>query len=367
MAAALSTAARVSRSFRSRRIAPTALPNNIVVHKLKDKLGTKGVPTAELELRGTRARLVGELGRGVPHIATLFNLTRIHNATAACASMRRIIAAARDYAPRRTALGASLADNSLHLQTIAEMEAHCRAALLMLMDSVVLLGETEVPPNGDKARADAAARTLRIATPLLKLFTAKQAMIVTSEGIESLGAHGYMEDSGIPRLLRDAQVLPIWEGTTNVLALDMLRVMSHDAQAVGDFMARAEKRAAEKSRPALAAARAAIELALGKVAKGGDKTPAAARAIAMALSAHYCAALTSEAAASSRARTDEYVADRWAHVLLPSFVRDLEWIVERRPSAELLRRVAFDMAEDGANRNNAGQDRDARGSLRPRF
>jgi hypothetical protein len=241
-------------------------PNNIVIHKLKDKLGTKGVPTAELELRGTRARLVGELGRGVPHIATLFNLTRIHNATAAAAGMRRIIAAARDYAPRRTALGASLADNALHLQTIAEMEAHCRAAVLMLMDSVLLLGETEVPPNGDKARAEAAARTLRIATPLLKLFTAKQAMIVMSEGIEALGAHGYMEDSGIPRLLRDAQVLPIWEGTTNVLALDMLRVVSHDARAITDFMARAESRAAEKSRPALGAARTAIIKALGALA-----------------------------------------------------------------------------------------------------
>jgi putative acyl-CoA dehydrogenase len=342
-------------------------PNNIVIHKLKDKLGTKGVPTAELELRGTRARLVGEIGRGVPHIATLFNLTRIHNATAAAAGMRRIIAAARDYAPRRTALGASLADNALHLQTIAEMETHCRAAVLMLMDSVLLLGETEVPPNGDKARAEAAARTLRIATPLLKLFTAKQAMIVMSEGIESLGAHGYMEDSGIPRLLRDAQVLPIWEGTTNVLALDMLRVVSHDARAVTDFMARAEARAAEKSRPALGAARTAIIKALGALAQSGDKTPAATRAVAMALSAHYCAALTSEAAAASRARTDEYVADRWANVLLPSFVRDLEWLVERRPNTDLLRRVAFDMAEDGANRNNAGKDRDARGSLRPRF
>ena len=80
----------------------------------------------------------------------------------------------------------------------------------MLLDSALLLGESEVPDSD--AERDSALRTLRVATPLLKLFTAKQAMIVTSEGIEALGAHGYMEDSGIPRLMRDAQVLPIWEG-----------------------------------------------------------------------------------------------------------------------------------------------------------
>jgi hypothetical protein len=282
--------------------------------------------------------------------------------------MRRIIAAARDYAPRRTALGASLADNALHLQTIAEMEAHCRAALLMLMDSVVLLGETEVPPNGDKARADAAARTLRIATPLLKLFTAKQAMIVTSEGIESLGAHGYMEDSGIPRLLRDAQVLPIWEGTTNVLALDMLRVMSHDARAVTDFMARAEARAAEKSRPALGAARTAIDRGArcnrqerrqdaGSGARRGDGAQRT---------------LLRRARPARRRRRRARAPTSMLPIAGPMCCcRRLcaissGWL-SARPTPTCCARVAFDMAEDGANRNNAGKDRDARGSLRPRF
>lgn len=341
-------------------------PNNIAIHKLKDKLGTKGVPTAELELRGTRARLVGELGRGVPHIATLFNLTRIHNATAAVASMRRMLAAARDYTPRRTTLGASLADNALHLQTLAEMEAHCRAALLMLMDSVLLLGQTEVP-GADKAAAEAAARTLRVATPLLKLFTAKQAIIVAAEGIEALGAHGYMEDSGVPRLLRDAMVLPIWEGTTNVLALDLLRVLAHDPRAVTDFMARAEARAAQSAVAALAAARVDVLAALAAIAKSGDKSPAPARAVAMALSAHYCTALVSEAAQASGARADAYVAERWINVLLPSFTRELKWLAAQRADLDVLRSVVFDVAADGTNRSNAGQDRDARGQTRPRL
>jgi putative acyl-CoA dehydrogenase len=346
---------------------PDGAPNNIAIHKLKDKLGTKGVPTAELELRGTHARLVGEIGRGVPHIATLFNLTRIHNATAAVANMRRMIAAVRDYTPRRTTLGASLADNALHLQTVAEMEAHCRAALLMVMDSVVLLGKTEVP-GADKAGADAAARTLRVATPLLKLFTAKQGLIVQTEGIEALGAHGYMEDSGIPRLLRDSMVLPIWEGTTNVLALDLLRVLAHDPRAVADFMARAEARAAQTSQAALAAARVEIDAALAAIAKSGDKSPASARAVAMALSAHYCTALVSEAAAApSGSRADAFVAERWTDVLLPAFVREMAFLARKRTDIAVLRSVVFDVADDGTNRSNAGKDVDARGRTRPRL
>ena len=221
--------------------------NGIVIHKLKRKLGTRGLPTAELELVGARARLVS--ANGVGRISTLFNITRIHNGCGAASAMRRVVAIVRDYTPRRWAFGATLAANALHLRTVATLEAHARAAMLATLDCAQLLGESEL--GGGEAK-----RVLRVATPVLKLFTAKQAVLVASEGVEALGAHGYMEDAPVAQALRDAQVLPIWEGTTNVLALDVLRAHARDAGALAAFLARCVALASESAHAALRAAQA---------------------------------------------------------------------------------------------------------------
>ncbi len=195
-------------------------PNGIVVNRLKDKLGTRKVPTAELELAGTPAQLVQGTADGIRNIAPLLNISRTWNSVTAVALMRRGLALAHDYARRRVAFGAALADKPLHIDTLAGLEAEVRAALHLSFFVVELLGRAETDRLGA-----AQAQLLRVLTPVAKLTTAKQAVAVLSEVVESFGGAGYVEDTGLPLLLRDAQVLPIWEGTTNVLSLDTLRAL----------------------------------------------------------------------------------------------------------------------------------------------
>ncbi|CAL8347949.1 unnamed protein product [Lota lota] len=196
----------------------------IEVQRLKDKLGTRQMPTAELLLDGLSAHRLAEEGRGVASIANMLTVTRIHNSVAAAAAMRRVVQLARDYATRRTAFGRLLQDHPLHLQTLARMEVETRGAFLLVMEVCRLLGREETG-----LATPLEAHLLRLLTPVLKLYTAKQAVAVVSEGLESFGGQGYMEDTGLPGLLRDAQVLSIWEGTTNVLSLDVLRCVSRSS------------------------------------------------------------------------------------------------------------------------------------------
>jgi putative acyl-CoA dehydrogenase len=194
--------------------------NGIRVNRLKEKLGTRALPTAELTLDGTPAHLIGGEGDGVKKISALFNVTRVYNAVAAVAGMRRAIALARDYAGRRVAFEKPLSEHPLHVETLASMELEWRAGFLLAFQVVELLGRQEC----GTATADELAM-LRVLIPVAKLYTAKQAVAVASEALECFGGAGYIEDTGLPRLLRDAQVLSIWEGTTNVLSLDVLRAM----------------------------------------------------------------------------------------------------------------------------------------------
>ena len=198
-------------------------PNNILVNRLKDKLGTRKVPTAELELCGTPAQLVQGTSDGVRNIAPLLNISRTWNSVCAVSLMRRGLALARDYARRRVAFGAPLFEKPLHIDTLAGLEAEFQAALHLTFFVVELLGRAEADQLSEPQ-----AKLLRVLTPVTKLTTAKQAVSVLSEAIESFGGAGYVEDTGLPVLLRDAQVLPIWEGTTNVLALDTLRALGSD-------------------------------------------------------------------------------------------------------------------------------------------
>src|SRR5215475_12574999 len=189
----------------------------IQVNRLKDKLGTRKVPTAELTLDGTPAILVGTTGEGVRAITPMLSVTRTWNAVSAASAMRRGLALAGDYARRRLAFGALLADKPLHADTLAGLEAEYAAAFR----SVALLGRLE---HGGSGEGDD-ERLSRVLIPIAKLTTGKQAVAVASEAIEACGGAGYVEDTGLPRILADAQVLPIWEGTTNVLSLDTLRAL----------------------------------------------------------------------------------------------------------------------------------------------
>jgi alkylation response protein AidB-like acyl-CoA dehydrogenase len=218
----------------SRTLAPFVVPRyaadgespapGLRLHRLKDKLGTRAVPTAEIRLDGAVGYPVGDpYTGGLARMMTLVVITRLHNAAAAAGGMRRGLDYVRAYADVRSVAGGRLADNPLHRATLARLAVDAEAAFALAMHAFALLGRFEV--DGDAL----AAAELRVVAPLAKIATGKLAVASASEYLECFGGAGYVEETGVPRLLRDAQVLPIWEGTSNVLSVDVLRSLASDA------------------------------------------------------------------------------------------------------------------------------------------
>jgi alkylation response protein AidB-like acyl-CoA dehydrogenase len=183
---------------------------NISIHRLKDKLGTRKVPTVELTLDGTPAQLVLGTTDGVRNITPVLNTTRLWNGISAVSLMQRSIALALDYSHQRSAFGALLSEKPLHVDTLAGLQAEAEGAFHLAFLVAELTGRAEANEIDEEQTL-----LLRLLTPLMKLTTGKQVVAVVSEALEAFGGAGYVEDTGLPMLLRDAQVLPIWEGTTN--------------------------------------------------------------------------------------------------------------------------------------------------------
>jgi len=197
--------------------------NGIEVEALKDKLGTRALPTAQLVLNGTKAKLVGQKGKGVREISTLFNVTRIYNTISAVSYMRRAFALCKAYSTQREAFGKKLEQHILYKKSLRELEMAYQSNTLLGLFLARLLGKEDCNKASETEK-----ELLRVLTPVAKLYTAKQSIKSASEHIEMFGGLGYMEDSGIPVMLRDVQTLSIWEGTTNVLSLDMLRAIEKE-------------------------------------------------------------------------------------------------------------------------------------------
>jgi len=184
----------------------------LTIDRIKDKLGVRSMPTGEVTLDGVPAVEVGDFHS----IAEMLNLSRLYNSVAAVAVMGRAIHEARHYIERRRAFGKRVIEHALAHETLLDAEAEHLGALHLTFETVDLLGKAD---RGDER----AARERRFLTPVVKAVTGKLAVPVVSECMELIGGNAYIEESPMPRLLRDAQVLPIWEGTTNILALDALR------------------------------------------------------------------------------------------------------------------------------------------------
>ena len=178
----------------------------ITIERLKDKLGVRSMPTGEVTLRDAPAEEVGSFYA----IADMMNMSRLYNAVASVAVIGRAIHEARWYIERRNAFGRPIIEFPLALETMMDLEAEHAGAMLLTFETIDAL------QRGDE-------RLLRILTPIAKAVTGKLAVPCVSEAMELIGGNGYIEESPMPRLLRDAQVLPIWEGTTNILVLDALR------------------------------------------------------------------------------------------------------------------------------------------------
>ncbi|MGZ4121394.1 MAG: acyl-CoA dehydrogenase family protein [Actinomycetota bacterium] len=262
--------------------------NGISVRRLKDKLGTKALPTAELDLDGTAARLVGGMGRGVPKVAAMLNITRVWAAFGSLSAIGSGLMLARDYAGRREAFGRLLRDLPVHRGWIARIAAEYEAANALAYRAAHLLGQVE-QGTGDAALA-------RVVIPLTKMSVARRSVWATSNLIESFGGMGYLEDTGLPRILRDAHVNCIWEGTTSVMALDVLRALR--APGVADsFLADVEARARAYDHPLIAGPARAVAAAAGTLKPMlAEPAEADARRIAWGMARTYQAALLCEAA-----------------------------------------------------------------------
>lgn len=267
---------------------------NIEINRLKDKMGTKALPTAELTLTGTPAVLVGEPGRGVKTIATLFNITRLYNACCAVGYMRKGLSLMVDYSEKRVAFGKPIIQHGLHAETLSDLMVRFEASFLMTFHAALLLGKEET-----KKATETESGTLRLLIPLVKLFTAKEGVAIASEVTELFGGAGYVEDTGLPQILRNAQVLSIWEGTTNVLSLDALRAIRKENAGL-HFLKDVTDRLKSISHADLMEMKQKTEAAVKSVSEhfqsfvSDESLSAEARILSMNLSRIYCASLMLE-------------------------------------------------------------------------
>lgn len=226
----------------------TQVGRTIKIRRLKDKLGTRSVPTAELDLDGAYATLIGDPHRGVKNITGMLTVTRLWNSYAAAHLQARGLQLTLSYAGVREAFGTRLIDLPLHRETLADLAVDYEGTLSLVARAAQLLGRVE-----DGAASEAEAGTVRGLMPVVKLLTGRTAVAAASEVVESFGGVGYIENTPIPELLRNAQVLSIWEGTTNVLALDLLRAAVREG-ALSAVLADAVERMAGADVPPLAEA-----------------------------------------------------------------------------------------------------------------
>lgn len=198
-------------------------PNNYLFRRLKDKLGTKSVPTGEVELRGAEAYLIGEPEQGFKIMAEMLNLERLSNAIAAVGAMGRAVLESKIHAANREAFGKTLDEHPLMRHDLVDMTVDHEAATAYTFDAARVYSNYR---DNDDAEV---YRLMRLLVPVAKHRTGRLAVETASYAMEILGGNGYVDDYVTNRLLRDVQVLPIWEGTSNILSLDLLRALAKEA------------------------------------------------------------------------------------------------------------------------------------------
>ena len=201
------------------RVLPDGSRNRMFLQRLKDKLGNHANASSEVEYDGATAWLVGEEGRGVPTIIEMVNLTRLDCTLGSATSMRTGLMRAIHHAQHRKAFGAYLIDQPLMRNVLADLAVEAEAATMLAMR---MAGATDHAVRGDERET----LLRRIGLAAAKYWVCKRATPHAAEAMECLGGNGYVEDSGMPRLYREAPLMGIWEGSGNVSALDTLRAMA---------------------------------------------------------------------------------------------------------------------------------------------
>jgi putative acyl-CoA dehydrogenase len=210
------------------RILPDGSRNAFHIQRLKDKLGNRSNASSEIELHGAWAQLVGEPGRGVPTIIEMVGHTRLDCVIGTAAGMRWGVANATWHAAHRSAFGRHLIDQPLMRNVLADLCIESEAATALAMRLARAYDEA--------AAGDEHARHLRrLATAIGKYWVCKRGPGHAFEALECLGGNGYVEESGMPRLYREMPLASIWEGSGNVMALDVLRALARSPEALGAF------------------------------------------------------------------------------------------------------------------------------------
>jgi putative acyl-CoA dehydrogenase len=203
------------------RVLPDGTRNRLDVVRLKDKLGNRSNASSELELEGTVAQRLGDEGRGVRTIIEMVAATRLDCVLGSSSLMRRAVNEATWHAGHRSAFGSLLVDKPLMQNVLADLAVEAEAATALAIRLAAAVDDLADPH-------EAALR--RIALPLAKFWVCKRTPFLVAEALECLGGNGYVEESGLPLLYREAPLNSVWEGSGNVNALDVLRALAREPE-----------------------------------------------------------------------------------------------------------------------------------------
>ena len=262
------------------RLLPDGTPNQYSIVRLKEKLGTRDMASGEITLEGATAYMVGDPQRGFAQMADMINMSRLSNGMRAAGMMRRALTEALYVSRLRSAFGKSLIELPLMRRQLQKLMLPAEAARSIMLYTAAELARADA---GDEA----ARKRVRILTPLLKFRACRDARRVTGDAMEVRGGAGYIEEWSDARLVRDAHLGSIWEGTSNIVALDVLRAARREG--------------------ALDALRPALEAMIATVAHAGLRT-ALAEALARACDFAAASAATNDAAHARQAASGLYYA-----------------------------------------------------------
>jgi putative acyl-CoA dehydrogenase len=279
------------------RVRPDGTPNGMRLQRLKDKLGNRSNASAEVEYDEAEAWLVGEEGRGVRVIIEMVNMTRLDCVLGTATGMRAGVTMAAHHAAHRTAFGRKLAEQPLMASVLADLAIESEATT---MAAFRLAGATDRAASGDEQ--EAAFRRLALAAT--KYWVCKRAPAHAAEALECLGGNGYVEESGMPRLYREAPLASIWEGSGNVAALDALRALTKQPESAEAFFAELDQAAGADSRLDQAVVRLRKELGDPSEARARHLAEAMALALQGSLLVRYGDPAVADAFAASRLADD---------------------------------------------------------------
>jgi len=279
------------------RWTPDGPRNTVRIRRLKDKLGNRSNASGEVEFEDAWGMLMGEPGRGVPLLLQMAATTRLDCVLGSAALLRQAVVQAAHHARHRQAFGQALAGQPLMRQLLADLALESEAATAWALRLARAVDERDQP----QARALA-----RVGTPAAKLWVCKRAIAAIAECMEVWGGNGYVEEGPLARLYREAPVNSIWEGSGNIMALDVLRALQRDHDCLDALHAELEP-----ARGAWAAYDQAWDDWRARAGAGQPPDPAQARRLAAGLARLWQAALLIRHAPAAVA--DAFVASRLAH------------------------------------------------------